>query len=154
MSSYLGAFLSYLSLFVLVFYGSLQMYRMFGYGETVVTMSMRDSYFTPEDVYPYDVEDLSYDNFDLAFGLTDYDGNEDPVDDPRYGKIRARYVRWGFDPPVPRYLDLTSHRCTEEELGVDNRGEDARFYPIHDNSLNDTRTYGGKLFCLDDKIQL
>ena len=61
------------------------MFRMVGYGETVVTMSVRDSYFTPEDIYPYDVEDLSYENFDLAFGLTDYDGNEDPVDDPRFG---------------------------------------------------------------------
>ena len=152
--TYLGSFSSIAVLLILIFYGALQMSRLVSFCETVVTMSVRDSFFSPEEVYPYDVEDLTYDGFDLAFGLTAYDDNPDRIDDPRYGQLRARYVRWGFPGQTERYKDLTSHPCTEEEKGVDNRDGNPRFYPIHPNSLNDTRFYGGKLDCLDDKIEL
>ena len=128
------------------------MSRLVMFGETVVTMGVRDSYYTPEDVFPYDVE-LSYDGFDLAFGLTAFDTNPERVDDPRFGQLRARYVRWGFN-ETNRYKDLTSHPCTDEEKGVESRAGNPRFYPIHDNSRNDTIFFGGKLDCLDDKIEL
>ena len=117
MSTYLGSSLSVVMLLILCFYGALQMSRLVMFGETVVTMSVRDSYYTPEEVFPYDVE-LSYDGFDLAFGLTAYDLNRERVDDPRFGQLRARYVRWGFEEESNRYKYLTSHPCTEEEKGV------------------------------------
>ena len=35
--------------------------------------------------------------FDLAFGLTGVDGAYLNFTDPRYGKLKARYVQWGFE---------------------------------------------------------
>ena len=67
--------------------------------------------------------------------------------------MRARYVRWGFG-EEERYMNLDSHLCTEEELGIDNRDTNPRFYPIHENSYNDTKPRTKKLKCLDEKIQL
>ena len=69
---------------VLIFYGSLQMQRLAIYGETVVTMSLRDSYFTPEDVFPDDIE-MIHSDFNIAFGFTAYDGNTERIDDPSVG---------------------------------------------------------------------
>ena len=129
------------------------MSRLVSFGETVVTMSVRDSYFSPEDVFPNDVDDLIFDGFDLAFGITAYDSNYENIEDPTIGQVRARYVRWGFG-ESERYMNLNSHRCTEEELGIDNRDANPRFYPIHENSYNDTKPRTEKLNCLDEKIQL
>ena len=61
------------------------MSRLVSFGETVVTMSVRDSYFSPEDVFPYDVDDLIFDGFDLAFGLSAYDSNYENIEDPTIG---------------------------------------------------------------------
>ena len=69
---------------VLIFYGSLQMQRLAIYEETVVTMSLRDSYFTPEDVFPDDIE-MIHSDFNIAFGFTAYDSNTERIDDPSVG---------------------------------------------------------------------
>ena len=52
------------------------------YGETVVTMSVRDSYFSPEDIFPDDVTELTFSNFNIAFGFLAYDGNPEQIEDP------------------------------------------------------------------------
>ena len=69
---------------VLIFYGSLQMQRLAIYGETVVTMSLRDSYFTPEDVFPDDIE-MIHSDFNIAFAFTAYDNITERIDDPSVG---------------------------------------------------------------------
>ena len=61
------------------------MQRLAMYGETVVTMSVRDSYFSPEDVFPDDLSELTFSNFNVAFGFAAYDGSTEPIDDPSYG---------------------------------------------------------------------
>ena len=73
LGTYLGSFTSISMLIVLIFYGILTMSRLISFNETVVTMSVIDSHFTPEDIFPYDIEDLIYDRMDFAFGLTAYD---------------------------------------------------------------------------------
>ena len=80
---------------VLLFYGSLQMQRLAIYGETVVTMSVRDSFFSPEEVFPDDIE-LIHSDFNVAFGFTAYDDNTERIDDPTVGQLRAKYVAWGM----------------------------------------------------------
>ena len=54
------------------------------YGETVVTMSLRDSYFNPEQIFPMDI-DLIDSDFKVAFGFTAYDNNTERIDDPTFG---------------------------------------------------------------------
>ena len=58
-------------------------------------MSLRDSFFTADVIFPFpDAE--KHQNFELAFGLTAFDNNQEPIDDPRYGKLQAIYTKWGF----------------------------------------------------------
>ena len=66
------------------------------FGETVVTTSVKDSHYTMDDVFPDDIENLQHDNFQLAFGITAYDGDTESVEDPRYGRILSRYYSWGL----------------------------------------------------------
>ena len=70
--TWLGAFFTFIVTVILIFYGGLQIQRLAIYGETVVTMSIRDSHFTPEEVFPQDME-LTNPNFNIAFGFTAYD---------------------------------------------------------------------------------
>ena len=72
------------------------MQRLAIYGETVVTMSIRDSHFTPEQIFPEEIEQLIHSDFNVAFGFTAYDGNSERIDDPTIGRIRAKYVAWGL----------------------------------------------------------
>ena len=60
------------------------MQRLAIYGETVVTMSIRDSFFTPEEVFPQEI-DLLHKEFNIAFGFSAYDGNQERIDDPTIG---------------------------------------------------------------------
>ena len=55
------------------------MQRLIIYGETLVTMSVRDAYFDADHVL------ASEDGLNFAFGITHYDSNQEAVDDPRYG---------------------------------------------------------------------
>ena len=52
------------------------------FGGTVVTQSVRDSYYEPSTLFPTEMPELHGGNFNLAFGLTAYDGNPNPIDDP------------------------------------------------------------------------
>ena len=76
---------------VLLLYGGLQLNRLIVYGETLITSSVKDSYYNMEIVFPDDIEDKLFDNFNIAFGLTAYDGDEEPIDDLKYGRIFTRY---------------------------------------------------------------
>ena len=87
-----GATISILMSCILIFYGILQMHRLIKFGETIVMTSVKDSYYTFNDEFPNDIEELQYRKFQIAFALTAYDGNPDPIDDPKYGRLYARYV--------------------------------------------------------------
>ena len=91
---------------ILFLYGALQLQRLHGFDETVVTNSMKDSYYSMDDVFPVDIEDMQYDNFQIAFGITAYDGNPESVEDPRYGRMIARYDSWGLG---ERFVELPVH---------------------------------------------
>ena len=82
--TWLGAVFSIIVAIILAFYGSLQMQRLAIYGETVVTMSTRDSFFSPEQVFPHEIE-LLHSEFSVAFGFSAYDGNQERIDDPTIG---------------------------------------------------------------------
>ena len=88
---------------VLTFYGALQLQRLYIYGETIVTMAIRDAHYT------YNHTIATEDGLKFAFAITHYDSNPEPVDDPRYGRMVARIVRWGF----------------KEEIGIDISGTQA-----------------------------
>ena len=85
----LGSAFTILLTLLLIFYGSLQMQRLVKFEETVVTMSVRDSHYTPDDTI------TTEDGLKFAFAITAYDSNREPIDDPRYGQVVAKIVSWG-----------------------------------------------------------
>ena len=42
------------------------------------------------------------------------------------------------------------HRCTDEELGLTEDKDKARFYPLQNNFLSRIRWNKRKLFCIDE----
>ena len=53
-----GATFTYLIWILIAIYGGLQLYRLKVFRETIVTSSVKDSYYTFEDVFPDEIEDL------------------------------------------------------------------------------------------------
>ena len=51
-------------------------------------VSQRDAYFDANEVYS---EDLMY-----AFGITAYDSNREPIEDPSIGVLKPYYKSWGI----------------------------------------------------------
>ena len=128
------------------------MHRLIVYGETIVTMSVRDSYYDPDHIFSSD------DGLEFAFAITEYDNNAEPIEDPRYGIVHAKIVSWGFGDTQAvdndgGYLDL--HTCSQDELGLAvDSNDQARFWPVHKNSLRDTELYSKKLKCIDKKVEI
>ena len=87
-----------------------------------------------DEVFPDDVENLQHNNFQLAFGITAYDGDTESVEDPRYGRIFARYYAWGLG---VKFQDIETHACTDEELGLLENQENSRFFEIYPNNVKD-----------------
>ena len=74
--------------------------------------SVSDSYFTADDAF------TSEEGFELAYGITAFDNIQEPIDDPRYGRLNAMAVSWGTSAGTI-YESLDMHNCTREELGLE-----------------------------------
>ena len=102
---------------LLILYGGLQLTRLWKFGETVVTLSVKDSYYNMDNIFPDHIEDLKFNSFSIAFGITAYDGTTESIEDPRYGRIFARTSRWGFE-GLNQFEEINTHICSDEELGL------------------------------------
>ena len=95
--------------------------------------------------------------FNLAFGITAYDANREPIEDPRLGRVVAKIVSWGFSETqgVDIGGEIPVHRCTEEEIGIGEHDKDkSKFYTLHENSYKDTAFYAKKLYCFDNEVEI
>ena len=91
-----GATMTILLYIMLIFYALVQFYSFQSFEETVITSSKKEAFYDFNYAFPDDIDDLVYDNFNIAFGITAYDGDTEPIDDPKYGRLLARYSSWGF----------------------------------------------------------
>ena len=78
-----GVMFSIILLVILVFYGSIQMHSLYWYDDTKVLTSVNDAYYADDYVFS------STDGFEIAFAITAFDTNRDPIEDARYGTLRA-----------------------------------------------------------------
>ena len=63
-------------------------------------------------------------NFNIAFGITRYDGNKESIEDPDYGTMKAYYRHWGIVDNLAVYVDEVPTRpCTYADFGLDEDGE-------------------------------
>ena len=53
--------------------------------------SVRESYIGSDETF------TSADGLMIAFGITAFDDNEEPIEDESYGRIKAYYKTWGLD---------------------------------------------------------
>ena len=86
-----GAAMTILSYILLTSYALLQFHRLHSFEESVITSSEKDSFYDFNTAFPDGIDDILADNFNIAFGITAYDGDPEPIEDPKYGRILARY---------------------------------------------------------------
>ena len=90
--------------------------RLIKFDETVVMTSVRDNYFNYYEMFTSEA------GFELAFGISGFDENQEPIDDPRYGRLNAMFVSWGTSAGTI-HESLAMHNCTREELGLEDGQE-------------------------------
>ena len=113
-------------------------------------VSQTDAYFTSDDVYS--------ENLMFAFGVTAYDSNPEPIEDPTIGVLRPYYKSWGIKAGIGGidFELLPTRNCTQAELHInDESASDSLFFESHPNSLADLSFYHKKLKCLDmDSVEV
>ena len=142
-STWFGCFLSVMVVLSILFYGFMQSIKLLSFDETDIMVSKKDAHFDNEYVYS--------DNLMFSFGLTHYDSNPEPVDDPSYGNIVPYYKSWGIDSSVKgvKWEKLETRPCTLSEFHVRNETDpNSNFYEPHINSGGDIDFYFKKLNCL------
>ena len=94
----------------------------------------------------------------FAFGLSEYTDNQEPVDDPDYGRVIARHGSWALgEESYGVHDDIPLKRCSDEDLGIPdasgNRG-DTKFFPIDEHSVDSVKFFKKKFWCVDfEKMQ-
>ena len=94
-------------------------------------VSQRDSFF--------DTDYIVKQNLQYAFGITEYDSNPEPIEDPSYGVLRAYYKSWGINKTVigVYFEELPSRPCTASELNIKNETDpESKFFRPHANSFS------------------
>ena len=94
----------------------------------------------------------------IAFGITAFDDNQESIEDPTYGHIKAYYKTWGLgETQSEGFEELPSKMCSRAELGLKPKegyddGSDFSkpplFFETHKNSVNDLEYYYKKFKCV------
>ena len=73
-------------------------------------ISTRDSYFGPDEQF------TSEHGLMIAFAITAYDSNREPIEDPSYGTIKAYYKTWGLEDSVQgvAFEEIPTTMCTRD----------------------------------------
>ena len=84
------------------------------FDETDIMVSQIDAYFDAD--YEYSKGMM------FAFGLTAYDSNQEPIEDPSIGVLRPYYKSWGIKSGIGGvdFELLPTRPCTEAELHINN----------------------------------
>ena len=95
----------------------------------------------------------------MAF--TGYDNEEEWILPREIGTLMFQSYEWGPDENGQfgfKFKNLTTHICTEEELGLNDNKKDpnhGQFFKIHDQSLINVKLYRKKFLCIDkEEIRL
>ena len=96
-----GGVLTILTLLCLGLFIILKSDSMLNYRDTNVMFTNLEYTYSDDDVLS-DVMD-----FNVAFGLTEFDGSSEMIEDPDYATIEAKYRSWGFDMDDPQNPKVT-----------------------------------------------
>ena len=151
-SSIPGKSASILLVLLTLAYGVLNVIELKNYGKSTIRLYTIDHYYSERDVFNLDKKP----GLNIAFGITHYDANLEPIDDPDYGELVGEIKRWDGEIYIP-HIRLKLRPCTREELGLDTGPEgdyeNSIFYPPHDNSKRFIELYWKKLQCYDEEVE-
>lgn len=126
----------------LTFYGLIRYIKLESYDDTDIMISQWDSFYNASHVQS---EDLMF-----AFGITVYDSNPDPIEDPSIGVLKPYYKTWGiFEGGGVHFEEIETRNCTKAELHIDGESDpDSAFFQPHESSVSDLSFYYRKLKCI------
>ena len=136
--------MTFIVLTLIAFYAVIKFDKLEKRDDTDVMISRTEDYFDAS--YVFDVELVK------AFGITVYDGNQEPIDDDTYGRLKAEYKTWGGLIPGKSvdFERLPTRRCTEAELHINGQSdENSLFFKPQAGSVGDMSFYWKKLQCVD-----
>ena len=89
--------------------------------------------------------------FNLAFGLTAYDGSPKFIEDEDYATLTLKEIAWGLEDQVdPIDWDVVpTRRCNETDFNYGPESTESTFFPVSKSNEYDLRKYGAKMKCLD-----
>ena len=87
-----GVFCTMIIYALIVLYAGMKVFKVTNYGDSTIIQSISDSKFTADFKWTSSEDD----GMQFAFGVTAYDSNQEPIDDPTYGRVVARYQTWGM----------------------------------------------------------
>lgn len=136
---------------ILIVYGLVQLLTLLQYSNSIITVNIIDSALTEEYDFDLDIDK----SFQLAFGLTYYDGNLEMLEFDDVAKLVPRLKTWSKDGPVV-FHDLSYRPCTEQELGLTETesSDSTRFFQAHQNSKDLIRLNKKKFYCIDDHVNI
>ena len=95
---------------------------MWNYDDSTVMSSVRDTYWSDDDKWRSTAEEgRENGGLQIAFGISAFDGNQEPIDNPNIGRVVARYQTWGFtDDNLGFHLSdpIPVRRCSRVDVGI------------------------------------
>ena len=136
-----GSILSLILLPLIIPFAVYKFNVMRDYGETNIVEATTYNYF--DDSFSLTSKDH---NFQVAYAMISYDNFEGLAssDYTEYGEVKAFYRSWGIE-DVPRFRELKTRNCTQEEISLGNDRVGTKFYEIDSSQRPDLELYGRQL---------
>ena len=96
----------------------------------------------------------------MAAAVTNFDGNQEEIEDPEIGEVKFYLKQWGIDDDSPSisFKEVKSRPCEEKDFNPGTRllseseseaESESSFFPVDLFSLKDMNNYSSKMKCLD-----
>ena len=144
----LGCCFTALLVLTLLFQTMLKGSTLVNFDETTLNQHEEQDYFNSSSVFS------SNDGFKVAFAITAYDSNQTITEDPSYGVVQAKYRSWGDEIVSKEQAELTTHPCSEQELGLTAQTNEGDFWKVNERSRRDVENFKPKFKCIDQDIQI
>ena len=143
--SYMGACLTALLYAITGIFLYSKVMVLYKISDVTILSSIGEGAFTPEDKFS------ASNGMFLAAALTAYDGETEPIEEAKYGKLTIGHYGWGNGGDGTlgsQAAEVENHNCSDYELGLADRDENTQIFPIFESSLNEVTTWKKKFRCV------
>ena len=125
-------------------YGFLKGEKLLFFGDSRTNASLEDSAFDDTEIWS------TGNGLEFAFAITDFDDEQESIEDPSYGQLLAQYQEWGLENLHGNgFFPIPLKSCSHEDLGLDEARASTNFYPLHRDSVYHVDFYARKFKCFD-----